>query len=69
VIDCTVEGLLHAPELPGVLAAGSRVLMIPNEAPIVAVAADGTEMEVERRVLAALAEHLPRFGGAAGWAA
>ena len=41
----------------------------PECGPIVAVAADGTEMEVERRVLAALAEHLPRFGGAAGWAA
>ncbi len=33
VVDCTVEGLLHAPELPGVLAAGTRVLMIPNEHP------------------------------------
>lgn len=33
VIDCTVEGLLHAPELPGILDAGTRVLMIPNEDP------------------------------------
>jgi 2,5-dihydroxypyridine 5,6-dioxygenase len=33
VVDCTVEGLLHAPELPDVLAAGTRVLMIPNEDP------------------------------------
>lgn len=33
VADCTVEGLLHAPELPAILAAGARVLMIVNEDP------------------------------------
>ncbi len=33
VIDCTVEGLLHAPELGDVLGAGTRVLMISNEHP------------------------------------
>ena len=33
VIDCTVEGLLHAPELGGILASGARVLMISNEHP------------------------------------
>ena len=33
VIDCTVEGLLHAPELPGILKAGTRVMMISNEHP------------------------------------
>jgi 2,5-dihydroxypyridine 5,6-dioxygenase len=31
VIDCTVEGLLHSPELGEVLGAGARVLMISNE--------------------------------------
>jgi 2,5-dihydroxypyridine 5,6-dioxygenase len=31
VIDCTVEGLLHAPELGQVLSGRSRVLMISNE--------------------------------------
>jgi 2,5-dihydroxypyridine 5,6-dioxygenase len=31
VIDCTVEGLLHAPELGEVLSGGTRVLMISNE--------------------------------------
>lgn len=31
VLDCTVEGLLHAPELGQVLGAGARVLMISNE--------------------------------------
>jgi len=33
VVDCTVEGLLHAPELPSILKAGTRVLMISNEHP------------------------------------
>ncbi len=33
VIDCTVEGLLHAPETPLLLDAGTRVLMISNEHP------------------------------------
>lgn len=33
VADCTVEGLLHAPELPAVLGDGARVLMVSNEHP------------------------------------
>jgi 2,5-dihydroxypyridine 5,6-dioxygenase len=33
VVDLTVEGLLHAPELPDVLKAGARVLMVSNEHP------------------------------------
>ena len=33
IIDCTLEGLLHAAELPTVLKSGSRVLMISNEHP------------------------------------
>jgi 2,5-dihydroxypyridine 5,6-dioxygenase len=33
VVDCTVEGLIHAPELPAILAGGARVLMIGNEDP------------------------------------
>jgi 2,5-dihydroxypyridine 5,6-dioxygenase len=33
VADLTVEGLLHAPELPEILAAGARVLMVSNEHP------------------------------------
>lgn len=33
VLDCTVEGVLHAPELPAILQAGTRVLMISNEHP------------------------------------
>jgi 2,5-dihydroxypyridine 5,6-dioxygenase len=33
VLDCTVEGLLHAPELGQVLSGRARVLMISNEHP------------------------------------
>lgn len=33
VADCTVEGLLHAPELGTILGSGTRVLMISNEHP------------------------------------
>jgi 2,5-dihydroxypyridine 5,6-dioxygenase len=33
VLDCTVEGLLHAPELGHILNGGARVLMISNEHP------------------------------------
>lgn len=54
VIDCTVEGLLHAPELPGVLAAGSRVLMIPNEDPEAFERWAPDDGTLKRRVLAAL---------------
>lgn len=33
VADCTVEGMLHAKELPEILGAGSRILMVSNEHP------------------------------------
>ncbi|HVK33922.1 MAG TPA: peptidase M29 [Burkholderiaceae bacterium] len=33
VVDCTVEGLQHAAELPAVLAGGARVLVVSNEHP------------------------------------
>ncbi|MCO5331567.1 MAG: hypothetical protein M9961_15965 [Ilumatobacteraceae bacterium] len=33
VIDCTVEGTLHSPELGQILGGGARVLMISNEHP------------------------------------
>ena len=33
VVDCTVEGLMHAPELPRILAGGARVLYVSNEHP------------------------------------
>jgi len=33
IADCTVEGLLHAPELPKLLGGGARALMVSNEHP------------------------------------
>jgi 2,5-dihydroxypyridine 5,6-dioxygenase len=33
VVDCTVEGLMHAPETPKILKAGARILVISNEHP------------------------------------
>lgn len=33
VIDCTVEGLMHAPELPAILKDGARVVYVSNEHP------------------------------------
>ena len=33
IVDCTVEGLMHAPELPTILQSGARVLNISNEHP------------------------------------
>jgi 2,5-dihydroxypyridine 5,6-dioxygenase len=33
VVDVTVEGLLHAPELPQILKGGARVMMVSNEHP------------------------------------
>lgn len=33
VVDLTVEGMLHAPELPAILKGGARLLMISNEHP------------------------------------
>jgi 2,5-dihydroxypyridine 5,6-dioxygenase len=33
VVDCTVEGLIHAPEWPEIESAGTRLLVITNEHP------------------------------------
>jgi len=33
VVDCTTEGLMHAPETPAILKAGARILVISNEHP------------------------------------
>jgi 2,5-dihydroxypyridine 5,6-dioxygenase len=33
VVDLTVEGMLHAPELPAILERGARLLMVSNEHP------------------------------------
>src|SRR5438067_9467639 len=33
VVDCTLEGLMHAPETPAILRAGARIQVISNEHP------------------------------------
>jgi 2,5-dihydroxypyridine 5,6-dioxygenase len=33
IVDCTVEGMLHAPDLPAILENGARLLMVSNEHP------------------------------------
>lgn len=33
IVDCTVEGTLHSPELPRILKGGARLLMVSNEHP------------------------------------
>ena len=33
IVDCTLEGLMHAPETPGILKSGARILYISNEHP------------------------------------
>lgn len=61
VVDLTVEGLLHAPELPAVLADGARLLMISNEHPdalerlVPAAGDDVTVKAAVRRMRAAAA--------------
>jgi 2,5-dihydroxypyridine 5,6-dioxygenase len=53
VVDCSVEGMLHAPELPAVLKAGARVLMVSNEHPEALERLLPTE-DLERRVKAGI---------------
>jgi 2,5-dihydroxypyridine 5,6-dioxygenase len=53
VADLTVEGLLHAPELPEILSGGARVMMISNEHPD-ALERLVPEPEMETRVKAAV---------------
>jgi 2,5-dihydroxypyridine 5,6-dioxygenase len=56
VLDCTVEGLLHAPELPAILRAGARVLMVSNEHPeaLVRLVPQGTDEAPVRDAMKAL---------------
>ena len=59
VVDCTVEGLMHAPELPAILKGGTRVIYISNEHPEALVRLmpdDATEARVK--------DHIKRLRGA-----
>jgi 2,5-dihydroxypyridine 5,6-dioxygenase len=53
VVDCTVEGLMHAPELPAILKGGARVVYISNEHPEALVRLmpdDATEARVKDHI-------------------
>jgi 2,5-dihydroxypyridine 5,6-dioxygenase len=52
VVDCTIEGLMHAPETPAILKAGARILVISNEHPE-ALERLAPDSAVETRVRAA----------------
>jgi 2,5-dihydroxypyridine 5,6-dioxygenase len=59
VVDCTVEGLMHAPELPTILQGGARVLYVSNEHPeaLVRLVPDDTLEPLVK-------EHVKRLRGA-----
>ena len=69
VLDLTVEGLLHAPELKEILAAGARIMMISNEHPDALerlVPRDEDEVRTKAAVKRARAAKVMRVTSAAG---
>lgn len=69
VVDCTVEGLMHAPELPAILQGGARVLYVSNEHPeaLVRLVPDETlEPLVKEHVKRLRAARMMRVTSAAG---
>jgi 2,5-dihydroxypyridine 5,6-dioxygenase len=52
VVDCTIEGLMHAVETPEILKAGARILVISNEHPE-ALERMVPDLALEKRVRAA----------------
>src|ERR1700737_449630 len=52
VVDCTLEGLMHAPETPDILRAAAPILVISNEHPE-ALERMRPDLALERRVRAA----------------
>lgn len=69
LLDLTVEGLLHAPELPGILKAGTRMLMVSDEHPETLerlVPREGDDVPVKaavKRLRAAKAMHVASDAG------
>jgi 2,5-dihydroxypyridine 5,6-dioxygenase len=59
VIDCTVEGLMHAPELPAILKGGARVLYVSNEHPEALV-----RLLPDEKLEALVKEHVKRLRAA-----
>ena len=69
VVDCTVEGLMHAPELPAILKGGARVIYVSNEHPEALarlVPGDGLEPLVKDHVKRLRAAKSMRVSSAAG---
>ena len=69
VVDCTVEGLMHAPELPAILQGGARVVYVSNEHPEALarlVPDDGLEPLVKEHVKRLRATRAMRVTSAAG---
>lgn len=69
VLDLTLEGLLHAPELKEILSAGTRIMMISNEHPDALerlVPRDEDEPRVKAAVKRARAAKTMRVTSAAG---
>ena len=69
VVDCTVEGLMHAPELPAILRGGARVIYISNEHPEALVRLlpdEATEARVKDHVRRLRAAGTMRVTSAAG---
>ncbi|MBK8072519.1 MAG: peptidase M29 [Ramlibacter sp.] len=69
VLDCTVEGLMHAPELPAILKGGARVLYVSNEHPEALARLlpdDATEARVKAHVKRLRATRSMQVSSAAG---
>jgi 2,5-dihydroxypyridine 5,6-dioxygenase len=69
VVDCTVEGLQHAAELPRILQGGARVLVVSNEHPEILLRClprdedEPAAREAMRRVKAAQRMHVTSAAG------
>jgi 2,5-dihydroxypyridine 5,6-dioxygenase len=69
VVDCTVEGLMHAPELTAILRGGARVVYVSNEHPEALARLlpdDAIEPLVKSHVKRLRAAHAMRVTSAAG---
>jgi 2,5-dihydroxypyridine 5,6-dioxygenase len=69
VVDCTVEGLMHAPELPAILKGGARVLYVSHEHPQALarlVPGDGLEPQVKSHIKRLRAAQVMRVTSPAG---
>ncbi len=73
VVDCTVEGLQHAAELPRILQGGARVLVVSNEHPEILMrclpqaADEGVAREAMRRLKRAKRMHVSSAAGTDLW--